>query len=205
MARDGAGTYTFPVNSFNPAVAATDISPTDWNSTSADLATALSASLAKDGQTTTTAAIPFAAGIQGVTVASNASAGNVGEYISSDVASGAPVALTTVTAKTFTSISLTAGDWDVSLLNAFAFTGTTAAAGVIAGSISLTNNTVDFSLGRFAESLIAISVFTGNATVSIPSRRFSLAVTTTIYGVSFADFSGGTVGAYGNLSARRIR
>lgn len=62
MARDGAGTYSLPVNSFNPAVAATDIAPADWNSTGADLATALTASIAKDGQTPATAVIPFALG-----------------------------------------------------------------------------------------------------------------------------------------------
>jgi hypothetical protein len=59
MAFDGSGTYSAPVNSFNPAVAATDISPTDWNSLLADLSTALSTCVTKDGQTTPTAIVPF--------------------------------------------------------------------------------------------------------------------------------------------------
>lgn len=62
MAYNGAGTYSLPVNSFNPAVATTDISPTDWNSTGSDLSTALSTAICKDGQTVTTASVPFVAG-----------------------------------------------------------------------------------------------------------------------------------------------
>ena len=51
--------------------------------------------------------------IPGTGAATNASAGNIGEYISSTVASGAPVALTTTVIANITSIALTAGDWDV--------------------------------------------------------------------------------------------
>ncbi|MGF6309478.1 hypothetical protein ABIB82_003924 [Bradyrhizobium sp. i1.8.4] len=54
----------------------------------------------------------------------NASAGNVGEFISSNVASGSAVALTTGTAADVTSISLTAGDWDVEGMVTFTTTAT---------------------------------------------------------------------------------
>ncbi len=50
MPRDGSGTYTFPVNSFNPAVNNTVIDPSDWNDTSADLATAVTDSLDRSGE-----------------------------------------------------------------------------------------------------------------------------------------------------------
>lgn len=60
-----SGTYSLPSNSWNPAVAATTINPTDWNSTATDLSTALSTCLLKDGTQTTTARIPFANGMQG--------------------------------------------------------------------------------------------------------------------------------------------
>jgi hypothetical protein len=49
--------------------------------------------------------------IVGVTDASDAPAGSVGQYVSSLVASGAAVSLVSGTPKTMTSISLTAGDW----------------------------------------------------------------------------------------------
>lgn len=59
MPRNGSGTYTAPSNSFNPAVSSTTISSSDWNSTLDDLETALTNSLAKDGQTTPTANLPM--------------------------------------------------------------------------------------------------------------------------------------------------
>ena len=68
MGRSG-GTYTAPSNSFNPAVTGTSISSTAWNAILADLEAALTASIAKDGQTPTTAVIPFASGISTDTIA----------------------------------------------------------------------------------------------------------------------------------------
>lgn len=53
MPRDGAGTYSLPAG--NPVVTGTTISSTTHNNTNSDLATALTNSLAKDGQTTPTA------------------------------------------------------------------------------------------------------------------------------------------------------
>jgi len=53
MARNGSGTYSLP--SGNPVVTLTTISSTDFNNTMTDLATALTDSIAKDGQTTPTA------------------------------------------------------------------------------------------------------------------------------------------------------
>ena len=57
MSRNGAGTYTLPAG--NPVVTGTTISSTWANNTLSDIATALTQSLAKDGQTTPTANIPL--------------------------------------------------------------------------------------------------------------------------------------------------
>lgn len=54
-----SGTYTAPSNSFNPAVSNTTVDPTDWAALLADLSTALSTAICKDGQTVTTALVPF--------------------------------------------------------------------------------------------------------------------------------------------------
>lgn len=62
MPRNGAGTYT-PYTPGNPVVTGTVISSTTQNNTINDIATALSGSIAADGQTTTTVAIPFAQGL----------------------------------------------------------------------------------------------------------------------------------------------
>ena len=63
MPRNGSGQYTPPSNTWNPATPETPILSDDWNVTLADLATALTGSLASDGQTTASARIPFAQGL----------------------------------------------------------------------------------------------------------------------------------------------
>lgn len=57
MPRNGSGTYTLPAG--NPVVSGTTISSTWANNTLSDIATALTGSLTKDGQTTPTANIPM--------------------------------------------------------------------------------------------------------------------------------------------------
>lgn len=54
MSRNGSGTYTLPVNTWNPAVNGVAASSADWQSLIDDVETALTASLAADGQTTMT-------------------------------------------------------------------------------------------------------------------------------------------------------
>lgn len=63
MPFNGSGVYAAPASSWNPAVANTDIDTTDWAALLADLATALSLCVTKDGQQTTTALVPFAANL----------------------------------------------------------------------------------------------------------------------------------------------
>lgn len=63
MPRNGSGQYTPPSNTWNPATPDTAILSDDWNSTLSDMSTALSQSLASDGQTTASTVIPFAQGL----------------------------------------------------------------------------------------------------------------------------------------------
>jgi hypothetical protein len=62
MPRNGAGSYSPPANTWNPATAETPILSTDWNATLADLSLAITQSMATDGQSTFSARIPFAQG-----------------------------------------------------------------------------------------------------------------------------------------------
>lgn len=62
MAYNGAGTFSL-YSPGNPVVTGTTISSTWANNTLTDIATGLSTAITKDGQTTTTQRIPFAAGI----------------------------------------------------------------------------------------------------------------------------------------------
>ena len=89
MSYNGSG--TFVINSTGqPVITGTIISSSTFNSLTADLGTGLSTAITKDGQTTTTAKIPFALGISAA-VASNFAAGTVAApsiYLSTDTATG---------------------------------------------------------------------------------------------------------------------
>lgn len=62
MSRNASGSYTLPANSVGPAVAGTTISPADFNSTAADIATELTNSLDRGGRGAMTAALVAYAG-----------------------------------------------------------------------------------------------------------------------------------------------
>ena len=89
MSFNGSG--TFVINSTGqPVVTGTVISSSTFNSLTADLGTGLSTTVTKDGQTTTTAKIPFALGLSAA-AASNFAAGTVGLpaiYLSTDTTTG---------------------------------------------------------------------------------------------------------------------
>jgi hypothetical protein len=145
--------------------------------------------------------------ITGVTDASNASAGSVGEYISATLSSGSAVSLTTFTAKTVTSISLTAGDWDVTgVMNMF-FGATTNVVAAYGGA-STTNNTLGAN-NTFTGTLYATTgAVLGDVLQTrspIPMQRISISATTTVYLIAFASFTVSTVNAHGEIRARRIR
>lgn len=111
MPRDGSGNYALP--SGNPVVTGSTISSTTHNNTNSDIASALTASLAKDGQTVPTANLPMG-GFKHTNVAT---ASNLTDYARADqVQNGALMWLgsvsgtNTVTATTTPAItSYTAG------------------------------------------------------------------------------------------------
>jgi hypothetical protein len=73
------GTYAAPSNSFNPAVTNTAISSTDWAALLADLTTALSTCVLKDGTQTITANIPMS-GFKLTGLAAGTASGNSLRY-----------------------------------------------------------------------------------------------------------------------------
>lgn len=142
----------------------------------------------------------------GVTTNSDAAAGQVGEYISSTLSFGSRTSLTNATAKTITSISLTAGDWDVGATVVF-FPAATTAVTQMKATISLVNNTVDGTVDRASQSAFPSGYVTGAdiTNIHVPSARLSLASTTTVYIVGVSNFGTSTMEAYGMIHARRIR
>lgn len=138
----------------------------------------------------------------------NAPAGNVGEYISSIIASGSPVSLSNGVAANITSISLTAGDWDVTGNVVFGGGATTSVTNLF-GSVSNTTASLNNAADRFAQlnQAGAGTYFAGgnNVSVVLPTCRISLASTTTIFLVAQAFFTVSTCTAYGFIGARRAR
>lgn len=148
---------------------------------------------------------PTTGGITGTTTNDSASAGFVGEYAESNIASGSATSVTTATPKTITSISLTAGDWDVDGVIHFLPAATTSITR-LSTSLSLTTNTTDVTVGRFNQMTCNATV-NGGATWSNPiiPLRFSVASTTTVYLVADQTFTASTMTAYGIIRARRVR
>lgn len=138
--------------------------------------------------------------IVGVTNNSNAAAGSVGETISTVIAFGASVAMTTATARDITSIALTAGDWDVW---GNVFLVSSAGQSTALGWTSLTSGTQpDASL---LAGLANPSTLFGNLGITVPTQRYSLNVGATLYLSGISVFPSGTVSGCGGIYARRVR
>lgn len=142
--------------------------------------------------------------IVGVGNASAANAGSVGEVLSSTVASGAGVSLTTGNGANVTSISLTAGDWDVWGDIGFLVANTTTPT-FFNGGISLVSGTPPDPITGASFSIAA--AFTASVSTGFPTgaRQVNVATTTTVYLVALANFGTSTMKAYGGIYARRRR
>lgn len=140
------------------------------------------------------------AGIVGTTTNNNANAGSVGEFVSQQVTGGA---ITSGVITNLTSISLTAGDWEVDgFADYLPGVGCTAAQ-----SIVCTNSTSAAlqAVGRTVFPGVAIAGAGGEVTLVAPTLRYSLTATTTIFLVGFIVYSGGTLTYTGAIRARRVR
>lgn len=223
MSRNGSGVYTLNTSG-QPVVAGTTITSTAFNAAMADISTALTQSICYDGQTTCTGVIPFAAGLTALTVneytlnagvpikaisgSGTATAGYVGEFKSGQ--SGGTVALTTSTAATITSVSLTAGDWLISGTIVYNGQAGTIPTDIIAG-FSTTTNTLPSSSSSAVNTnrqdlMIPARTMSGSyATNTLGPHHVNLSATTTYYLVGYSNFSAGTMEAYGTITAWRPR
>lgn len=129
-----------------------------------------------------------------------AAAGALGEEIHSynSTQSG----MTSGTNKNVVSISLTAGDWDVSGFAGFAPSAATisnAEAGVSTTSVTLPGDQTEVFCTPPGTGV------SGKFSCTTTAKRISLASTTTVYLVAVATFSAGTVAVFGGIKARRMR
>ena len=147
----------------------------------------------------------------GTATNNNAAVGQIGEFVTATVASGAAVALTTAVAANVTSISLTAGDWDISAQVDHLIAATTSVTQLNA-SISLTSATLSGQPGgaglgtdATAVSSFAAMVPAANITQGVALVRLSVAATTTVFLVVQDMFTLSTISAFGTIRARRVR
>jgi len=145
--------------------------------------------------------------IPGTTTNNDACAGCIGEYVYSLINS--PVALTTGTYTNMTSISLTAGDWDVSLGVGFQSDASTSITQIIASitQTSCAGNTNGTSAYSYAQRDTQ-AITPGNTqqqTLTPSTVRVLAGSTVLVYACVRASFTAGTLGARGYLSARRVR
>lgn len=150
---------------------------------------------------------PTTGGIVGTATNDSAGAGTVGQFINSVILTGSAVALTTNTAANITSISLSAGDWDVwgtLWLAPAAGTITT----TIAVAVSQTTGTMPTTpaIGTSIQMIRGLSTAATEVCIlEAPTTRISIGGTTTIYLVAYVTFTTSTMGGYGSLCARRVR
>lgn len=178
---------------------------TTLNSTGGSLNGSIGATTPGTGSFTTVSATGTftpsqTAGIVGTTTNNNANSGSVGEYMT---ATTGPTALTSGTALSAATLSLTAGDWDVQS-NVTYTPGGGATMQSCWGGISLTTNTLNANPG-FATSLQVTHTANIGEIMTSPVVRISIAATTSVFAIALSSFPSGSCTATGFLRARRVR
>ena len=142
--------------------------------------------------------------VLGTNTNDNATSGFAGEFQS---ANGSTVSLSNGTWVNACSLSLTAGDWDV--WGNVQFTGNNATTVTrVLQSLSATSGVADTSIDRFNATIFSGSTpfTTGNIYLAPITSRFSLAATTTIYLLGYAEFGVNVLNVMqSKISARRRR
>jgi len=133
-----------------------------------------------------------------------AKAGEIGEIKESKVAVGSAVALTTATAKTVTSVTLTPGSWLVH--GHVNHTASGATRTVAAGAVHTTTDALPTDGTECAFGTPTTTATFLDGTTTVPKEVLVAAgSTTTVYLTTSATFSAGTIGAYGSIVAVRNR
>ena len=145
--------------------------------------------------------------IAGVTGGGSAAAGNVGQVISSLVPIGSGVSIATSgTAVNMSSVSLTAGDWDVEGSVNFVAGSATIVAGAL-HEVGFNTSTASLPVDG-SEIYVAAPILTttsANFGTAVSKKIYNVSTTTTVYLVANGTFTAGTEKVYGTIVARRIR
>lgn len=178
--------------------------------TSANLAAALTDETGTGAVVLGTSPTVTTPNIVGTVAGGNASAGSVGEYLSSIVGAAGAVSLTTSVQTNVTSLTLTAGDWDISAAVGFipaATTNTTAyAIGINNVSATLPGTALPTQETFLSYPNTGNVIASGNHTFPCPLNfRASISASTTYFLIADAVFTVSTQTAYGYIQARRVR
>ncbi|MCS3423450.1 hypothetical protein M2403_002051 [Rahnella sp. BIGb0603] len=149
------------------------------------------------GDGTTAGGNQIVASKKGVTDASSASTGEVGEVIQVTTTATANASSAAVNAA---QITLTAGDWDVGAV--IKLNSSSAPYSVFVAGLN-TSSATQPSFPNAVQLNLPTSATTQQAPV--PSVRFNVSASTTIYLVALAVFASGTSTVDGYIRARRIR
>lgn len=147
--------------------------------------------------------IPVQGIVKGTATNDSAAAGYIGEYISASD-TGTTSFPTSGQYGDLVNISLTAGDWDVSVVFNAQANGATVT-NVQFGVSTTSGNSGAGLTGGSNRANVFLPTATFDSTGSLASMRISLSGTTTYYLKMFAQYSVATPRAQGTLSARRMR
>ncbi len=147
---------------------------------------------------------PFYGTTKGVITNASAAAGYVGELIISTVASGSSVSLGTGVASDVTSVSLTAGCWDIDGVIYFQPSASTVISW-IGGAASTTSAAGVGNDGTGSLGIVGSNPATIDFGFIIPKLRVQINSTSPVYLTAESAFSVSTMKAYGRIRATRIR
>jgi|GEM_PF-1976213 len=134
---------------------------------------------------------------KGVTDASNATTGEVGEFLTAT--SAAVVSLTSGSPANLGSITLSAGDWDVSCVIEMQPTSATLA------QMQAALTTTSATLSAFPDRYQLVASTAANVDFVTPTLRVNVSASTTVYAVGQTVFTSGTCAGRAFIRARRIR
>ena len=141
--------------------------------------------------------------IQGSTAASLPATGYVGEIITHNVPSASAVSCAASgSAKDMASISLAAGNWNVTGNIFFDTTSSGAANTIGKGWLSLTSATAPDN--SMTENGFSAAASGANIGIGVPDLTVSVSGTTTVYITGLASYSAGTPTMCGNITATRL-
>jgi hypothetical protein len=139
--------------------------------------------------------------IQGIAAGNNPTAGYIGEQIRSYLPVGSAVTFSTSVIKEITTITLSAGVWDISAIAQINYTGvsTSTLAGISTTSTTFAPNNLGDNVNASSFSLTGDTV-----TCVIPAFRVAISTSTSYFMNASATFSTGAATGYGRISATRV-